>query len=88
MAKVQKRRKGGRKKLQAVPEAELPQKLNYIILIVGVAVVFLGAVIMSMGDAVSPLSVTVAPVILFLGYCIVIPAGILYRKKKTGHATE
>ena len=83
MAKVQKgRRGGGRKKRQAVPEAELPQRLNYLILIAGVAVVFLGMVVMSMGDAVSPLSVTVAPVILFLGYCVIIPLGIIFRKKK------
>ncbi|MBN1448023.1 MAG: hypothetical protein JXA28_08835 [Bacteroidetes bacterium] len=86
MAKVQKRRKGARKKLQAVPEAELPQRLNYIILVAGIAVVFLGILVMSMGDAVSPLSVTVAPIILFIGYCVVIPVGIIMKPKKSGQA--
>lgn len=83
MAKVQKGRRGaGRRKRQAVPEAELPQRLNYLILIAGIAVVFLGMVVMSLGGTVSPLSVTVAPIILFIGYCVIIPIGIIIRKKK------
>lgn len=83
MAKVQKGRKGtGRRKPQAVPEAELPQRLNYIILIAGVAVAVFGMLVMSMGGTVDPLSVTVAPIILFIGYCVVIPIGIIIRKKK------
>jgi hypothetical protein len=81
MAKTQPRRKGGRKK-QAVPEAELPQRLNYIILVAGIAVVVIGMLVMSAGDAVSPLSVTIAPLILVLGYCIIIPIGIIYRRKR------
>ena len=83
MAKVQKGRKGtGRRKQQALPEAELPQRLNYIILIAGVAVAVFGMLVMSMGGTVDPLSVTVAPIILFIGYCVVIPIGIIIRKKK------
>jgi predicted tellurium resistance membrane protein TerC len=81
MAKVQKRRKNSRRALE-VPEAELPQKINYMILGAGVLVVIIGFIIMSAGGAVSGLSVTTAPIVLFIGFCVIIPIGIIYRKKK------
>lgn len=80
MAKVQKRRKGSRKQ-QELPEAELPQRTNYMILIAGVAVIIIGFLVMSAGDDVSPLSVTIAPLLLFIGFCVIVPVGIMYRKK-------
>ncbi|PLX23259.1 MAG: hypothetical protein C0600_15210 [Ignavibacteria bacterium] len=80
MAKVQKRRKGSRKQ-QALPEAELPQRTNYMILVAGVVVIIIGFLVMSAGDAVSSLSVTIAPLLLFIGFCVIVPAGIMYRKK-------
>jgi hypothetical protein len=85
MAKVQRKRKGSPRILD-VPEAELPQKINYVILMLGVAVVIVGFLVMAAGDAVSALSVTVAPIILFIGFCIIIPIGIIYKqpKKSTG----
>jgi|WetSurMetagenome_2_1015567.scaffolds.fasta_scaffold993826_1 hypothetical protein len=66
-----------------IPELELPQRDNYIILGIGVAVIILGYIVMSMGDAVSPLSITIAPIILFIGYCVIVPLGIVFRKKST-----
>ena len=84
MAKVQKKRKSSRRPLE-VPEAELPQRVNYMILALGVIVVIIGFLVMSAGDAVSPLSVTTAPIILFIGFCVIIPIGIIYKQpKKTG----
>ena len=80
MSKIQSRKQV--KKKGFVPEAELPQRTNYIILIAGVAIIIIGYLVMSAGDAVSPLSVTVAPIILVIGYCIVVPLGIIYRKKR------
>lgn len=80
MAKVQRKRKSSRRLLDA-PKAELPQKINYLILVAGVAVLLVGYFVMSMGDDISPVSVTIAPIILFIGYCIIIPLGIIYRKK-------
>ena len=81
MAKVQRKRKGAGRALD-VPEAELPQRINYLILALGVAVVFIGFAVMAAGDAVSSLSVTIAPVILFIGFCIIIPIGIIYKQPK------
>ncbi len=82
MAKVQKKRKIGRRIEQAIPEAELPQRMNYVILVAGILTVLVGFFVMSAGDAVSSLSVTIAPLILFIGYCVIIPIGIIYKQKK------
>jgi hypothetical protein len=81
MAKAQPVRRRGKKKVEAIAPAELPQRINYMIMLVGVVVIIIGYIIMSMGDATSPLAVTISPIILFIGYCIIIPVGILYRKK-------
>jgi hypothetical protein len=70
------------KKRAFMPEAELPQTTNYVILIAGVIAIIIGYVVMSFGDDVSPLSVDIAPVILVIGYCVIVPLGIIYRKKR------
>jgi hypothetical protein len=80
MAKSQRRKRRAVQR-STVSEAELPQRINYIILIAGVGVILLGIIVMLMGDALSPLSVTISPVILFIGYFIIIPLGILYKQK-------
>ncbi len=87
MAKVQRKRKGSRRPLE-VPEAELPQKVNYMILALGVIVVIIGFLVMSAGDAVSSLSVTTSPIILFIGFCVIIPIGVIYRKAKNTGAGD
>jgi len=58
-----------------------------MIILAGIVVVIIGYIVMAMGDATSALSVTIAPIILFVGYCIVIPVGILYRKKAENKET-
>lgn len=55
---------------------------NYKILIAGVAVVILGYIALSMEPWDGFMAITVAPMLLVLGYCVVIPIGIIYRKKK------
>jgi hypothetical protein len=79
MAKTAQRK--SQKKKGFVPEAELPQRVNYMILIAGVITVIIGYMVMIAGDATSPLSVTIAPIILVIGYCGIIPLGIIYKKK-------
>jgi hypothetical protein len=74
-------RSGTAKKKTFISELELPQRDNYIIMLVGVLVIIVGYIIMAMGNDVSPLSITISPVILFIGYCIIIPIGIMYRRK-------
>jgi ABC-type polysaccharide/polyol phosphate export permease len=55
---------------------------NYKILIAGVAVVILGYFALSMEPWDGFMPITLAPMLLVLGYCVVIPIGIIYRKKK------
>ena len=82
MAKLQSIQQKKRPVRQAVTRhIDLPQGINYLILCAGIAVILLGYIVMAMGDATSPLSMTVAPIILMLGYCVIVPVGIIYRKK-------
>ncbi len=81
MAKVQQRKRRTPLKKSTVPDAELPQRINYMILIAGIAVNIVGVLIMASGDAVSSSAVTVAPIILFIGYCVIIPLGIIFKQK-------
>lgn len=55
---------------------------NYLILLAGVVVIALGYLALS-GDTVEGfMPLTVAPILLVLGYCVIIPVGIMYRKKE------
>jgi hypothetical protein len=54
---------------------------NYLIFGVGIVTVILGYVIMALGEVDSTQSVTIAPLLLFLGYVVIIPVSIMYRKK-------
>tara|TARA_B100000945_G_C19891132_1_gene371714 strand:+ start:264 stop:479 length:216 start_codon:yes stop_codon:yes gene_type:complete len=55
--------------------------INYIILIVGLLFLIMGYILMATGETESFQSVKLSPFILFLGYCIIIPIGIFYKKK-------
>jgi ATP/ADP translocase len=54
-------------------------KDNYLMLGVGVVVIVVGFVLLSMGMEKwdNPLSVSVAPVVLVIGYCVIIPLAIM-----------
>jgi hypothetical protein len=64
---------------------------NLIILAAGIAVIIIGYLLMSSGIADDPLhndgvwnnasAVTIAPILLGLGYCVIIPFALLYRRK-------
>ncbi len=82
MAKTQPQTKKFVKKKQKVPTITLPEKENYIILIVGVIVIIVGYILMDIGGLDDALSLIIAPIVLMVGYCIIIPIDILYRKRK------
>ncbi len=48
---------------------------NYLTLLAGLVVIILGFITLRMG------SITLAPLLLVLGYCVIIPIGILLRPK-------
>lgn len=57
-------------------------KTNYILFGIGVLLITLGYFVMAKGEVYSFQSLSVAPLILLFGYLVVIPASILYKKKK------
>jgi hypothetical protein len=54
---------------------------NYYLFGAGLLIIILGYIALSRGPWNSFWSLTLAPILLVLGYCIVIPVAILYRKK-------
>ena len=82
MAKaVKEKEKFAKRKAKRVEILPL-EAINYKILIAGVVVVLIGYVALSMDPWDGFMALTVAPILLVLGYCVVIPAGIIYRRKK------
>jgi len=55
---------------------------NYLWIGIGVAAIVFGYIALAQGPADSFWSRTLAPVILFLGYCVLIPLGILLKNPK------
>ena len=56
---------------------------NFIVIIVGVIIIFVGFYLMAIGGVDSFIAVTLAPILLFIAYVIIIPYGIL-KKFKNG----
>ena len=56
-------------------------KTNYIIFSVGLLSLILGYYLMSSGSVNSFQSLTLSPILLFLGYIVIIPLALVYRKK-------
>ena len=56
------------------------KKINYLIFGIGVLLIIIGYLLMGYGDVDSVLSLKISPFILFIGYIILIPMSILYKK--------
>ena len=56
------------------------KKINYLIFGIGVIVIIIGYLLMGYGDVNSILSLKIAPFFLFIGYIVLIPISILYKK--------
>lgn len=77
--------------LPAIPWRIPLGKTNYMILGLGIAVIVLGYILMGTGisdDPVnnegvwnSPMAVTIAPILLVIGYCVIVPFAIFFRRK-------
>lgn len=84
MAKVIKRKQMKKGKVDEIFPFE---RENYIIIGIGIVLIILGYLALSGNSVEGFMPLYVAPILLVLGYCIVIPIGILYTKrenKKTG----
>ena len=58
---------------------------NFKIIGGGLVLIVAGYLAMIEGSVEGFLPLVVAPILLVLGYCVVIPIGILYRKRKTAN---
>ena len=57
-------------------------KINYILFTIGVVLLLVGYAAMATGSVNSFQSLTLAPILLFISYIIVIHLALVYRKKK------
>jgi len=57
-------------------------KINYILFAIGVGLLLVGYALMATGSVNSFQSLTLAPILLFMSYIIVIPLALVYRLKK------
>ena len=55
---------------------------NYILFVAGLSLVIIGYFFMASGSVSSFQSLTLAPIMLFLGYIVVLPISLVYRDKK------
>ena len=57
---------------------------NYLIFGIGLFFIIMGYILMSLGETDSFLSTKLSPIILVLGYCVMIPLSIILNLKKKG----
>jgi len=55
--------------------------VNYLLFGLGLTLIILGYIVMGNGEVSSFQSLTIAPIMLFLGYIVFIPASLIYRDK-------
>lgn len=83
MAQIETRPTGRTKAVTMNKTEGLPfTKMNYYIFAGGLLAIILGYFTLSQG------SITLAPILLVLGYCVIIPIAILYRGKDSSPAAE
>ena len=54
-------------------------RANYLIFAIGLLTIFFGYILMATGKTTSVQATKIAPVILVIGYCVIIPISIMYN---------
>ena len=57
-------------------------KTNYVIFGIGIVSIIIGYLLIASSSVDSYMSTKIGPVILFIGYCLIIPFSIFYSGKK------
>lgn len=57
--------------------------VNYVLFVIGLVLIITGYIVMALGEVNSFQSLTLAPVMLFIGYLVVIPLALVIQQKKT-----
>ena len=55
---------------------------NYFLFIAGIICIILGYIIMALGKTYSFQSLSLSPIILTIGYLVLIPSALLYKEKE------
>ena len=69
------------RKESLVPQGLPFSPINYWLFALGLGVIITGYIALAQPPASGFMSLTVAPILLVLGYCVIIPTAILYKKK-------
>jgi len=78
-----------KKKLRKKSRETIPfGRENFIIFLIGILVIVLGYIALAQGPADSFWSLTLAPILLVISYCVIIPIAIIYRKREQKPETE
>jgi hypothetical protein len=79
MAKVEKSKTLKKTKQDGIFPLE---RENFRIIGVGLLTIILGYIALSGNQVEGFAQLTLAPILLVIGYCVIVPFGIMYRKKK------
>jgi hypothetical protein len=55
---------------------------NIRVILLGIAVIVLGYIVMYVSPTMSTMALTISPIILLLGYCVIVPVGIMMGARK------
>jgi ATP/ADP translocase len=86
--KVKKRQVKQFKKVRVSPFNIYWEKKNYLFLALGIVVIIIGFYLMSVGAWNSFSSLVIAPILLVVGYVLIFPLSIFYRKKDKKKLTQ
>ena len=64
------------------------ERTNYILFGLGALLIILGFYFMGQGAWDSSSSLVISPILLFLGFVVVMPVSILYRKRSEGQISN
>ncbi|MDZ7795790.1 MAG: hypothetical protein U5N56_01550 [Candidatus Marinimicrobia bacterium] len=58
-------------------------KMNLYIFLTSLGVIILGYILMALGDTYDVLSLYISPIVLTIGYVIILPLSVLYKRNKS-----
>ena len=58
------------------------ERINYIIMGLGLTIIIVGYILLSRSEVKGFVPLVLSPILLVLGYCVLIPLGIMYRRKE------
>ncbi len=58
-------------------------KMNLYIFLASLGVIILGYILMALGDTYDVLSLYISPIVLTIGYVIILPFSVLYKRNKS-----